>query len=95
MVNQKHDLIIIYCHDNIDCSFSLNGLINLENVEDKSHFSFLGNKRGQKIYLDQKKKIIQDNITLCYRNGIDIVSISDDEDYLPALKKFFKRRGAK
>ena len=93
MVKQKHDLIIIHIHENLSKTFPLKGFVNLEDSETGELVTFLGNKKNREKYLKQKKEKIEKNIDTCRKLGIDIISVAHGENYLPALRNFFKKRG--
>lgn len=92
MVNSKHDLIIIYIHSNVESDFILKGFVNLEDSENEETFLF-SNSKSQN-YKKNYNQRVKNNLEICRKSGVDVISIVSGESYLPTLRQFFKKRGA-
>jgi uncharacterized protein (DUF58 family) len=93
---RRHDLIALDLVDAHERSFPSYGLINLTSLETGE--SFLVNSSSalfQEQFINNTKVRQSQYRTLLLKNGVGYVEISTDQDYMPALRKFFKVRARK
>lgn len=93
IANRKHEVAAIQVYDRRDAQMPDVGLIRLRDMETGSTIWVdTGSKKTRRAYdrawYDRQQKL--SNITS--RCGVDMVSISTDEDYVKALLGLFRRR---
>ncbi len=94
IVNRKHDLIGIKIYDPYEIRLPNLGMIKIEDPETGSKFWVdTSNAPELKQMNDENKRSITNLEKGCAKIGLDIISISTDEDYVKPLMKFFKKRG--
>ena len=86
IANRKHDLASIQVYDKRDAEIPNVGLVRVKDLE-----------TGRDLWLDTSssstRKAYATSITT--RSGVDLASVTTDEDYVKALLGLFRRRGAK
>lgn len=94
IANRKHDLAAIQVYDRRDAEMPDVGLVRVRDMEtgqdrwfDTSSAST--RKAYAKCWYDRQQKL--NSITS--RSGVDLASVSTDEDYVKALLGLFRRRG--
>ena len=90
-VNKRNDLIIIHLNNDTK-NFNFSGFINFEDSESGRTFNFLANEKGRKLYRKNYQLLMQKNLDICKKCGIDVISITLGKDYVSELRSFFKRR---
>ncbi|MCL5036003.1 MAG: DUF58 domain-containing protein [Chloroflexi bacterium] len=93
LMNQRHDVVAIKIHDPRERSFPSLGLIRLEDAE-TGEISLL-NTSDPGFRKEFAKKTEETELKwqeTMKRARVDFVSLSTDEDYIPKLAAFFKRR---
>jgi uncharacterized protein (DUF58 family) len=93
IVNRKHDLVSIQVSDPAELTLPPVGYVRLEDPETGEQVEVnTSNPRVRKAYQEQAKEW-QDSIDRQFKRlSIDKISLRTDEEYLPALHSFFKRR---
>ncbi|MDF1860840.1 MAG: DUF58 domain-containing protein [Verrucomicrobiales bacterium] len=93
IVNRKHDLVSIQVSDPAELALPPVGYVRLEDPETGEQVEVnTSNPRVRKAYEAQAKEW-QDSIDRQFKRlSIDKISLRTDEEYLPALHSFFKRR---
>ena len=92
--NKKHDLVGIKINDKSEFELPKMGFVQLYNAEtQKTNWVNTNSVNTQMKFreqaLEKQKKIEEDFI----KAGVDLATISTDEDYIPILMKLFKKRG--
>ena len=93
VVNKKHDLIAIQIVDPAELEFPDLGLIKVEDPETEEMFWI--DTSSKKLMSQLKKEIAIKQATFrkqMRKSGIDLVSISTDQDFVDPLLSFFKSR---
>lgn len=88
VLSKKHDLIPVIVRDIFEYDFKIKGLIDIKDAETGEEFSIpsfelnklLENRRDDELFKLFKK------------NDCDFIFINTEEDYIPAIEKFFRRR---
>lgn len=93
IVNRKHDLVSIQVSDPAELSLPAAGHVRLEDPESGRQIEVnTSNPRVRQAY-DAEAKRWQAEIDQQFKRlSIDKISLRTDEEYLPALHGFFKRR---
>lgn len=96
IANRKHDLASIQVYDKRDAEIPNVGLVRVKDLEtgrdlwlDTSSSST--RKAYAKAWYDRQQKLT----SITTRSGVDLASVTTDEDYVKALLGLFRRRGAK
>lgn len=96
IANKKHDLASIQVYDKRDAEMPNVGLVRVKDLEtgrdlwlDTSSSST--RKAYAKAWYDRQQKLT----SVTTRSGVDLASVTTDEDYVKALLGLFRRRGAK
>ena len=96
IANKKHDLASIQVYDKRDAEMPNVGLVRVKDLEtgrdlwiDTSSSS--ARKAYAKAWYDRQQKLT----SITTRSGVDLASVTTDEDYVKALLGLFRRRGAK
>ena len=93
VVNKKHDLIAVQIVDPAELEFPDLGLIKVEDPETEEMFWI--DTSSKKLMSQLKKEIAIKQATFrkqMRKSGIDLVSISTDQDFVDPLLSFFKSR---
>ena len=96
IANRKHDLASIQVYDKRDAEMPNVGLVRIRDIEtghdrwiDTSSASV--RKAYAKSWYDRQQKLVSTTT----RSGVDLASVTTDEDYVKALLGLFRRRGAR
>ena len=96
IANRKHDLASIQVYDKRDAEMPNVGLVGIRDIEtghdrwiDTSSASV--RKAYAKSWYDRQQKLVSTTT----RSGVDLASVTTDEDYVKALLGLFRRRGAR
>ncbi|MCH5234044.1 MAG: DUF58 domain-containing protein [Muribaculaceae bacterium] len=94
IANRKHDLAAIQVYDRRDASMPDVGLVRIRDMETGSDkwidtSSSSVRKAFDKAWYDRQQKIS----SITARCGVDMVSVTTDEDYVKALLALFHNRG--
>ena len=93
IVNRKHDLVAIQVSDPAELALPSVGHVRLEDPETGEQVEVnTSNPRVRKAYRDAAASWQQSIENEFKRLAIDKISLRTDEEYLPALHGFFKRR---
>lgn len=93
IVNRKHDLVSIQVSDPAELTLPPVGYVRLEDPETGEQVEVnTSNPRVRKAYQEQAKEWQASIDRQFKRLSIDKISLRTDEEYLPALHSFFKRR---
>lgn len=96
VASSKHDLIAMQVYDKRDSTLPDVGLMRVSDLE-----------TGQELWIDTSLKKTRNTFNKWWyerqqkmvetfrKNGVDIASVSTDEDYVRALMALFKRRGVR
>jgi len=94
IANKKHDVIAIHVDDQRETSLPKVGIVKLKDAESgKSILVDTSNKETQNLFAKQWLERTSFFKTQLTKNGIDLVSISTEQDYIKPLISLFKRRG--
>jgi len=94
IANKKHDVIAIHVYDQRETSLPKVGIVKLKDAESgKSILVDTSNKETQNLFAKQWLERTSFFKTQLTKNGIDLVSISTEQDYIKPLISLFKRRG--
>lgn len=96
IANRKHDLASIQVYDKRDAELPDVGLIRVRDLETgKDRWLDTSSSKVRKAYAkswyDQQQKLS----SVTTRSGVDLASVTTDEDYVKALLGLFRRRGAR
>ena len=93
IINRKHDLVAIQVSDPAELELPAVGHVRLEDPETGRQIEVnTGNARLRAAYNAEAKRW-QESIDQDFKRlSIDKISLRTDEEYLPALHSFFKRR---
>lgn len=90
---KRHDLIALVIQDPHETSFPSMGLIHLTDLETgKEMLIDSSSDTFQKHFVANTKEREIFYRSLFIQNGVGLVEIQTDQPYLPALRKFFKKR---
>lgn len=96
IANRKHDLASIQVYDKRDAEMPNVGLIRVRDVEtgadrwiDTSSASI--RKAYAKAWYERQQHLV----SVTTRSGVDLASVTTDEDYVKALLGLFRRRGSR
>jgi uncharacterized protein (DUF58 family) len=93
LLSRKHDVIAMRIDDESDYIYPFSGLVELEDNETgRTVFGYGRSKRFRREYRefwDLEKNTWEKS---CRKRGVDILSVSTDEDPVKALVNFFNRR---
>ncbi len=88
ILSRKHDLIPVIIRDKFETDFKIKGIIDIKDAETGEEFSIPSFELNK--YL--KKRNDDELFRLFKKNDCDFIFINTDEDYLPAIEKFFRNR---
>lgn len=93
IINRKHDLVAVQVSDPAELALPSSGYVRLEDPETGKQVEVnTGNPRLRHAYNAEAKRW-QEQIDQHFKKlSIDKISLRTDEEYLPALHGFFKRR---
>lgn len=96
IANKKHDLATIQVYDKRDAEMPDVGLIRVKDLETGKDLwldtsSASTRKAYAKAWYERQQKLT----SVTARSGVDLASVTTDEDYVKALLGLFRRRGAK
>ncbi|MFL6543963.1 MAG: DUF58 domain-containing protein [Candidatus Udaeobacter sp.] len=90
---QRHDLVAIHIHDEREKLLPNIGIIMLEDAETGEQLEINTSERGTRTRFAQlADERAAELARILRRNNIDAISLKTNEDYLPALRSFFKQR---
>lgn len=94
IANKKHDMVALRVYDEREKELPPVGLIYLTDAETGEHIwvdtSDRSVREGYKKFMGEREKEME---RVFKRSGVDVASISADEDYVRALITLFKKRG--
>lgn len=94
IANRKHDLVAVQVYDKRDAQLPDVGLVKMKDSESGEIF-WVDSSSGKirklydKAWYDRQQRLTDTT----RKSGVDIASISTDEDFVKALLALFKRRG--
>lgn len=95
IANRKHDLVAVQVYDKRDAQLPDVGLIKMRDSETGSILWIDSSSAKTRRLYDRAWYDRQQRITeVTRKSGVDIASISTDEDFVKALLGLFRRRGA-
>jgi uncharacterized protein (DUF58 family) len=90
---RRHDFIAIHIHDEREKVFPNVGIITLQDAETGEQLEINTADRGTRTaFADLVDKQESELSRMLRRNNIDAISLRTGDDYLPALRSFFKQR---
>jgi uncharacterized protein (DUF58 family) len=90
---RRHDFIAIHIHDEREKGFPNVGIITLQDAETGEQLEINTADRGTRTaFADLVDKQESELSRMLRRNNIDAISLRTGDDYLPALRSFFKQR---
>jgi uncharacterized protein (DUF58 family) len=93
VVNRKHDLVAIQVSDPAELALPAVGYVRLEDPETGRQVEVnTSNPRVRAAYLAESRRWQEEIDRQFKRLGIDKLALRTDEEYLPVLHGFFKRR---
>ena len=93
VTGRRHDFIALRIEDEREKVFPNIGLITLEDAETGEQIEINTANRGTRAQLSETVERHEAEVSrLLRRNNIDSVTLRTGEDYLPALRAFFKQR---
>ena len=94
IANKKHDMVALRVYDRRELELPPVGLVYLADAETGEHIwvdtSDRSVREGYKKFMGEREKEME---RVFKRSGVDVASISADEDYVRALITLFKKRG--
>jgi uncharacterized protein (DUF58 family) len=93
ITSRRHDFIAIRIDDEREESLPDIGLITLEDAETGEQIEInTGDRRTRTRFSEAARAQLAETIHTLRRNNIDTISLRTSDDYLPALRAFFKQR---
>jgi uncharacterized protein (DUF58 family) len=93
VTGRRHDFIAVQVHDEREMVFPNVGIITLEDAETGEQIEINTADRATRTrFADLAQKQSADLLRTLRRNNIDTIALRTGEDYLPALRSFFKQR---
>ncbi len=93
VTGRRHDFIAIQIHDEREAVLPNVGIITLEDAETGEQIEINTADRSTRAsFTDLAQKQGADLLRTLRRNNIDTIALRTGEDYLPALRNFFKQR---
>jgi uncharacterized protein (DUF58 family) len=93
VTGRRHDFIALHIQDEREKVFPNIGIITLEDAETGQQIEINTGDRGTRARLADATEREQEELSRTLRrNNIDAVALRTGEDYLPALRAFFKQR---
>lgn len=92
----RHDLVALNVIDKGETEIPDLGLLELLDPETGERFwADTFSKKVRESYAEWWEKLHNENLEIFRRSGIDTIPLYTDEDYVPALKTLFVKRGGK
>ncbi len=92
----RHDLVALNVIDKGETEIPDLGLLELLDPETGERFwADTSSKKVRESYAEWWEKLHHENLEIFRRSGIDTIPLYTDEDYVPALKTLFVKRGGK
>lgn len=96
IANRKHDLASIQVYDRRDAEMPNVGLIRVKDLETGSdHWLDTSSSSTRKAYAKAWYDRQQRLASVTTRSGVDLASVTTDEDFVKALLGLFRRRGSR
>jgi uncharacterized protein (DUF58 family) len=93
ITSRRHDFVAIRIDDEREESLPDIGLITLEDAETGEQIEInTGDRRTRTRFAEAARAQRAETIHTLRRNNIDTISLRTSDDYLPALRAFFKQR---
>jgi uncharacterized protein (DUF58 family) len=93
VTSRRHDFIAMQIHDEREKAFPNIGIITLEDAETGEQIEVNTADRSTRArFNDLARRQQADLLRTLRRNNIDTVALRTGDDYLPALRTFFKQR---
>jgi uncharacterized protein (DUF58 family) len=93
VTGRRHDFIAVQIHDEREMVFPNVGIITLEDAETGEQIEINTADRATRTrFADLAQKQSADLLHTLRRNNIDTIALRTGDDYLPALRSFFKQR---
>ena len=93
VTSRRHDLIAIPIVDPREEELPDVGLITLEDAETGEQIEFnTSDARARRAYIAAAEQRTAERLRDFRRKGIDAISLQTDQDYVPALRAFFRNR---
>jgi uncharacterized protein (DUF58 family) len=93
VTGRRHDFIAVQIHDEREMVFPNIGIITLEDAETGEQIEINTADRATRTrFSDLAQKQSADLLHTLRRNNIDTIALRTGDDYLPALRSFFKQR---
>lgn len=93
VTGRRHDFIALRIEDEREKVFPNIGLITLEDAETGEQIEINTSNRATRTQLSESAHRHEtDLLRILRRNNVDSISLRTGEDYLPALRAFFKQR---
>ncbi|MDP9253821.1 MAG: DUF58 domain-containing protein, partial [Verrucomicrobiota bacterium] len=90
---RRHDFIAIHVQDERERALPNIGIITLEDAETGEQIEINTADRGTRTRFADLAEVERTELTRTLRrNNIDAISLRTGDDYLPALRSFFKQR---
>jgi uncharacterized protein (DUF58 family) len=90
---RRHDFIAVHIHDEREQNFPNIGIITLEDAETGEQIEINTADRGTRVRLAESVDRQQTELAQTLRrNRIDTIALRTGDNYLPALRSFFKQR---
>ena len=93
VTGRRHDFIAVQIHDEREMVFPNIGIITLEDAETGEQIEINTSDRTTRTrFADLAQKQSADLLRTLRKNNIDTIALRTGDDYLPALRSFFKQR---
>ncbi len=93
VTSRRHDLIAIPIVDPREEELPDVGLVTLEDAETGEQIEFnTSDPRARRAYIAAAEQSTAERLRDFRRKGIDAISLQTDQDYVPALRAFFRNR---
>ncbi len=93
VTGRRHDLIAVHIHDEREKVLPNIGIITLEDAETGEQIELNTTDRGTRSrFAEEAEQQDAELSKLLRRNNIDSIALQTGQDYLPALRSFFKQR---
>ena len=92
--NKRHDLVGLRIYDKREDSLLNMGLVHIKNTEtDELLLVDTTSRKTRESFSRKRKKNIEKIENTFHKNGIDLIEMNTEEDYIKPLINFFKTRG--
>ncbi|HEV8423264.1 MAG TPA: DUF58 domain-containing protein, partial [Chthoniobacterales bacterium] len=93
ITSRRHDFVAIHIDDEREETLPDVGLITLEDAETGEQIEInTGDRRTRTRFSEAARAQLAETFHTLRRNNIDTISLRTGDDYLPALRAFFKQR---